>query len=117
YLTFFACHSNHLIAREVVHYIHADNLSRFLRLPELNRQMLEEAMRRVDLGGKKDLVVDVLTHPKCPMLFAGKHLHRLGRHELHRIVQSRSTHSEVKRKAMLQMIRLRGDQRQPGAVL
>ncbi|MEM8996145.1 MAG: hypothetical protein AAGF23_15265 [Acidobacteriota bacterium] len=113
YLTFFACHPNHLIAREVVHYIHADNLSRFLKLPELNRQMLEEAMRRVDLGGKKELVVEVLTHSKCPMLFAGKHLPRLGRYELHRIVQSRSTHSEVKRKAMLHMIRLRGDERQP----
>ena len=105
YLTYFACHPNHLIAREVVHFVHADNLSRFLKLPDLNRQMLEDAMRRVDLGGKRDLIVEVLTHPKCPMLFAGKQLPHLGRHELHRVVRGRSTHSEVKRKAMLIMIR------------
>lgn len=108
YLTHFACHANHLIAREVVHFIHADNLERFLRLNEVNRQLLEEALRRVDLTSRRELVIEVLTHSKCPQIFAGRHLPRLASHELHRIIQSASTHSEVKRKAMLLMIQQRG---------
>ena len=108
YLTYFACHANHLIAREVVHFIHADNLERFLRLTEVNRQLLEEALRRVDLGSRRELVIDVLTHSKCPPIFAGRHLPRLASHELHRIIQTSSTNSEVKRKAMLLMIQQRG---------
>lgn len=108
YLTFFACHSNHLIAREVVHFIHADNLERFLRLTDINRQLLEETLRRIDLSGRRELILDVLTHCKCPPIFAGRHLSRLATQDLHRIVQTASTHSEVKRKAMLLMIQQRG---------
>jgi hypothetical protein len=108
YLTYFACHANHLIAREVVHFIHADNLERFLRLIEVNRQLLEEALRRVDLSSRRELTIEVLSHPKCPQIFAGRHLPRLASHELHRIIQAASTHSEVKRKAMLLMIQQRG---------
>lgn len=108
YLTYFACHANHLIAREVVHFIHADNLERFLRLNEVNRQLLEEALRRVDLSSRRELIIEVLSHPKCPQIFAGRHLPRLASHELHRIIQAGSTHSEVKRKAMLLMIQQRG---------
>lgn len=107
YLTYFACHANHLIAREVVHFIHADNLERFLRLTEVNRQLLEEALRRVDLSARRELIIEVLTHSKCPQIFAGRHLPRLASHELHRIIQAGSTHSEVKRKAMLLMIQQR----------
>lgn len=107
YLTYFACHANHLIAREVVHFIHADNLERFLRLAEVNRQLLEEALRRVDLSSRRELIIEVLTHSKCPQIFAGRHLPRLASHELHRIIQAGSTHSEVKRKAMLLMIQQR----------
>lgn len=105
YLLLFACHPNNLIAREVVHYLHRENLGRFLALPELNRQMLEEALRRIDLAGRSELVLRVLTHPKCPMVFASRHLPALAVGDLHRVVQNRSTHSEVKRKAMLLMIR------------
>lgn len=108
YLTYFACHANHLIAREVVHFIHADNLERFLRLVEVNRQLLEECLRRVDLSSRRELIIEVLSHPKCPQIFAGRHLPRLASHELHRIIQAGSTHSEVKRKAMLLMIQQRG---------
>ncbi|MEM9595241.1 MAG: hypothetical protein AAGD06_13295 [Acidobacteriota bacterium] len=108
YLTYFACHPNHLIAREVVPYVTADNLSRFLRLADLNRQMLEEAVRRLDLGTRRALVLEVLTHPRCPMIFAGRHLPQLRRDEVHRVIQSRSTHSEVKRKAMLLAIQKKG---------
>lgn len=108
YLLFFACHPNNLISREVVSYLHADNLGRFIELPELNRQMLEEALRRIDLGGRRELVISVLSHPKCPMLFASRHLPQLTVSELHRVVQSRTTQSEVKRKAMLVMIKKKG---------
>lgn len=108
YLTYFACHANHLIAREVVHFIHADNLERFLRLTDVNRQLLEESLRRVDLTGRRELILEVLTHAKCPPIFAGRHLSRLTTQDLHHIVQAASTHSEVKRKAMLLMIQQRG---------
>ena len=110
YPTHFACHPNPLIAREVVHYLHAENIGRFLDLPELNRQMLEDALRRIDLGGRRDRILQALIHPKCPMIFAGRHLPQLGRVELNRIVQSRSAHAEIKRRAMLQVMK----QQQPG---
>ncbi|MEM8931756.1 MAG: hypothetical protein AAGE94_11320 [Acidobacteriota bacterium] len=105
YLTHFACHANPLIAREVVHYLHGENLGRFLELPELNRQMLEEALRRIDLTGRRERILQALVHPKCPMIFAGRHLPQLGRTDLNRIIQSRSTHAEVKRRAMLQVMK------------
>ena len=105
YLTHFACHPNPLIAREVVHYLHGDNLGRFLDLPELNRQMLEEALRRIDLTGRRERILQALVHPKCPMIFAGRHLPQLGRTDLNRIIQSRSTHAEVKRRAMMQVMK------------
>ncbi|MEM6793444.1 MAG: hypothetical protein AAF725_05650 [Acidobacteriota bacterium] len=111
YLEFFACHGNHLIAREVAPHVTPDNLPRFLRLRELNRQMLEETMRRLDVRGKTDLVLEVLLHPKCPMVFASKHLPGLNRTQLHTIVRGSSTHSEVKRKSMLQMIQLNSQSR------
>ncbi len=117
YLTYFACHTNHLIAREVVHFIHADNLGRFLRLAEVNRQLLEEVLRRIDLTGRRELLIEVLTHARCPQIFAGRHLSRFASHELHRIVQASSTNSEVKRKAMLLMIQQRGGNKSAKASL
>ncbi|MCG8462925.1 MAG: hypothetical protein MI919_42110 [Holophagales bacterium] len=113
YLPYFACHANNLIAREVVPYLSAENLGSYLELIELNRQMLEEALRRLDLRGRRKLIQRVLTHPKCPMIFASRHLPLLNHAELHRVVQSRSTHSEVKRKAVLMMIKKKGGT-QPG---
>jgi hypothetical protein len=103
----FACHEHNLIAREVVHHVHRDRLDQFLTLDGLNRTFFEEVLRGLELGDRRDLIVPVLCHNRCPIFFVGRYLAHLDLNELHGVIQARTTHSEVRRRAMLLTIERR----------
>jgi hypothetical protein len=110
FLHFFARHADHLVAREVFHFLHPGNLEELLHSRDANQQLLEEILRLIDLGQRPELLILALSHPRCPLVFAGRHLPRLNQNQLHRIIQDPATGPEVRRKAMLAMIQRRSGQ-------
>jgi hypothetical protein len=103
----FACHEHNLIAREVVGHVRLDQLGRFLALEELNRHFFEDTLRGLDLKQRPDLIRAVLCHNRCPSFFVGRHLASCEIDELHEIIQTRSTHTDIRRRAMLLTIERR----------
>jgi hypothetical protein len=103
----FACHEHNLIAREVVPHVRVEDLEQFLAFEELNRHFFEDALRGLDLRQNRGVIRAVLCHNRCPSFFVGRYLASCEIHELHQIIQTGSTHSEVRRRAMLLSIERR----------
>lgn len=111
FLEIFATHGDYQVAREVIHFLHANNIGRVLGLRDVNRRLLEDLLRWVDLAALPELLTLALCNPQCPLVFASKNLTSLSSSQLHQIIQVPSAHPEIKRKAMLETIRRRNSQK------
>lgn len=101
YLRTFAQHSDNRIAREILKYVHGGNVQQLAALPQINRQLLADLLRKKDLFEKRLALMSALSNPRCNVPLAMRYIQRLSRQELASIIHETSTNSEVRKQAAL----------------